>query len=245
MLLPEINDIGHSNHPELVHGVSHIHVVRIRALPIHGGFYLNIEISAVEIVGGNTIAIFCEMARRERCTGAQLESRGCGKLFIWNVVIAGDLHVINQRLSTFFNAEHHVDLRLVVNRFGSDLHLLISAIVVQGLQVLDTLVQELLAQVAVSEETRPLDHHKAEQILVRNLMVSAKNDVVDLVLLSLLDFINQQNLVGLALEVGVDLDVEVTLFLKVIDQVLLPFPDQITINLSLGIDRDQSLHASA
>ncbi len=56
---------------------------------------------------------------------------------------------------------------------------------------------------------------------------------------SAVDFIHQQDLVGLALEIGFYINVKVAFFLKILDQVLLTFIDQIAIDGSFGIDRDQ------
>ena len=48
-------------------------------------------------------------------------------------------------------------------------------------------------------------------------MVSLKRDAVNLVLLTLLNVVGQQNLVGLLMESSFDLDVEVAFFLEIID----------------------------
>src|SRR5450755_962409 len=70
-------------------------------------------------------------------------------------------------------------------------------------------------------------------------MVTLKYDAADLVLLAFVDFVDQKNLVGLALKISFDLSVKVAFFLEVIDEVLLTFLNQIAIDRSLGIDGDQ------
>ena len=73
-------------------------------------------------------------------------------------------------------------------------------------------------------------------------MVAPKDDAVDFALLSFLDVVNQQNLIALLLESSFDLSVEVSLFLKVIHQILLPFIHQFAIDSCLGIDGNQFFH---
>ena len=89
---------------------------------------------------------------------------------------------------------------------------------------------------------RFLYYHHRQQIFLRDLVVSLKHDAVDFVLLALVDFVNQQNLLWLALKCGLDLDIEVTFFLEVVDEILLTFLYQVAVDGFFGIDRDQLFH---
>src|ERR1700722_20902221 len=89
---------------------------------------------------------------------------------------------------------------------------------------------------------RFLYYHHRQQIFLRDLVVSLKHDAVDFVLLALIDFINQKNLLWLTLKRGLDLDIEVTFFLEVVDEILLTFLYQVAVDGFFGIDRDQLFH---
>ena len=66
-------------------------------------------------------------------------------------------------------------------------------------------------------QVRSFHGHHREQVLRGNLEVAAKYDLVHFVLLAFFDFINQQNLAGLALKIDFDLCVEVALFLEIVE----------------------------
>ena len=72
-------------------------------------------------------------------------------------------------------------------------------------------------------------------------MIAAENDAVNFVLLALADFIENENLIGLALKCGFDFRVEIAFLLEVFHQILLAFLHQIGIEGGLGINRNQLL----
>src|SRR5579872_2115003 len=73
-------------------------------------------------------------------------------------------------------------------------------------------------------------------------MVSTKHDAVDFALLSFFDVVNQQNLIALLLKGSFYLSVEVSFFLKIIDQILLAFINKFAIDGCLGIDGNEFFH---
>src|SRR5262245_31095840 len=90
-----------------------------------------------------------------------------------------------------------------------------------------------------------LNCDQTNQIFFIDLMVPTKNDALDFVLRSFLDFVNQENLIGVALKTSIHFDVEVAFLLKVINQILLTLAYQITIDHSFRVDGDEHLHLPA
>ena len=62
---------------------------------------------------------------------------------------------------------------------------------------------------------------------------------------SAFNFVDQRDAIRGSLEIGFDLDVEKSLFLKIVDQILLSFLHQVAINGSLGKHGNQRLEPSA
>src|SRR5258708_35321444 len=144
LLLSEIDHVPHAYTLVFVHDVRHIHVVRIAAVAIHLRDDFDIEMPAIEIGSGDSIAVFGKAPWREWSARMQLQSNGNRKLFVWNMIISGDFKVANDSLGTLFKVENDVDLGFAINDLGVHLDVFISPIAIQCLQVFDALPHQLL-----------------------------------------------------------------------------------------------------
>src|ERR1700716_1701790 len=91
IFLSKIDDVANTNHLVLTDGISHVHAVRIVGVTTHGRLNFGIQVSTVEIGGGDAIAIFRKPPGGKRRTGAQFETFGGGELFVRNVIISRNL----------------------------------------------------------------------------------------------------------------------------------------------------------
>ena len=88
---------------------------------------------------------------------------------------------------------------------------------IETLDALHTLSQQLLAESSPKNEQAVLFHgDQSFQVASVNVVVSPKGNVSYRVLLPFVDLIHQQNLSVLLLEIGMHLNVEITLLLKVV-----------------------------
>ena len=130
-----------------------------------------------------------------------------------------------------------------VDGSGSDFDVFVPAIPVQGSYVVGALLQKFLADAAVRPDVRFLDDHLAHQFIAREGVVALKSNAADLVFFARIDLIHDEDLIRLSREIGRHLDVGESLFLKVVGKVPLPFVDQVPIDGSLGVNRNQPLHS--
>src|SRR5258706_2619132 len=171
----------------------------------------------------------------------EFEPRRRGKLLNRNVLVSDDLDVLHQRLSSVLNAEHYVDLALSRYYLRGDLGIFKPAIAIERLQVVRALMRKFLTHTSVGPEPKVslLHHHRSQQILLGNLMISLEHKAVHFVFCAFVDFVDQQNLAGLAVERSLNLRVEVAFFLEIVDQILLTFPYKIAVDGPFGIDWNQ------
>src|SRR6266404_873837 len=164
-----------------------------------------------------------------------------GKLLNRNVLVSDDLDVLNERLSSLLNGEDYVDLALSRHNLPGDLGIFKAVIAIERLQIVRALMRKFLAHAAVRPEPEVsfLNDHRSQKILLGYLVIPLKHNAVHFVFCALVDFVDQQNLVGLAVERGFDFGVEVALFLEIVDQILLTFPHKIAVDGSFGIDWNQ------
>src|SRR5579864_8648149 len=219
-----------------------VNAMRIVEQLIYGCLYLRVQIPAVQVGRLDAIPVLSQLARGERHSGPKLKSFGSCERAAGNVLVAGDLSVLDQCLRTFLDLEDDIDLRLAIDGVRSNLHFLVSPVVIDRLDVLFALLHQFVADRAVGPNVRLLDVHLIEQILLGNGIVAVKENPIDLVLSATIDVVNDKNFVGLPLEFGGDSHIGKALLLKVIDQISLPFLHQITINRALGINWDELPH---
>src|ERR1700737_5136220 len=108
-------------------------------MPTYAGLYLGIEISAVQVGGGNPVAIFGQTSRGERRSRPYLEAMGCGELIFRDAVVSRYLNIVDDGLRTFFNLECDINLRLVIDNLGRNLDRLVPLVQGEGLQIVRTL----------------------------------------------------------------------------------------------------------
>src|SRR6202022_1033666 len=123
-------------------------------MPTYAGLYLGIEISAVQVGGGNPVAIFGQTSRGERRSRPYLEAIGCGELIFRDAVVSRYLNIVDDCLRTFFNLECDINLRLVIDDLGSNLDGLVSLILVDGLQIVRPLLEQFLADASRRQDVR-------------------------------------------------------------------------------------------
>ena len=70
-------------------------------------------------------------------------------------------------------------------------------------------------------------------------MIPTKRYAIQLVLLPAIEFIHQQDLIGLALKIGSYLDVEKPFSLKIVNEVALAFLHQVGIDCSFRVNGDE------
>src|SRR5258706_6745157 len=171
----------------------------------------------------------------------ELEPRGRGKLLNRDVLVPDDLDVLHERLSSLLNAEHYVNIALSRYDLRGDLGVFKTSIAIERLQIVRALMRKFLTHTSVRPEPEVcfLHHHCSQQILLGYLMMSLEHKAVHFVVCSFVDFVDQQNLAGLAIECGFHLGVEVALFLEIVDQILLTLPYQIAVYGAFGIDGNQ------
>src|ERR1039458_1012412 len=80
------------------------------------------------------------------------------------------------------------------------------------------------------------------QFFRRQFVISVKENTIHLVLLPSIDFVYNENLVWLFLEVCGHLGIVEAFLLEVVGQVTLPFLNQIQIDGPFGVNRDELLH---
>src|SRR5437667_393785 len=88
-----------------------------------------------------------------------------------------------------------------------------------------------------------LDRKMRSQIVVREVAIAAKRNVINPVFSTFLNFVQEGNLVRLFLKNCFDLNVKIAFLLEIIDKVALAFIDQIAVNGAFLIDRNQLLFA--
>src|ERR1700733_10446886 len=72
-----------------------------------------------------------------------------------------------------------------------------------------------------------------------------KRNAVDLVFLPTVDFIDEHHLIGLPRHIDLYCNVEISLLLKVVDQVLLSLFHQVAVDTPLGVNRNKLSHLSS
>ena len=80
-----------------------------------------------------------------------------------------------------------------------------------------------------------------EQVFFWNLVVAANHDAVHFMFLALVNVVNHKNLIGFAVDSGLDVRVIEPFLFEIIRKVLLAFLHQVRIETSLGIDWNQLL----
>ena len=129
--------------------VHEINAMGSAGIPINASFYVNIEIAMIEVRSRDSIAVFGEQTRRKWRAGVHLNANRSSELAIRNVFVSCDFGIVDDGLSAFFDVEDDVHLGFVIDGFGSDFYIFVSAIVIQGLQVLHALLHQLLTLAAV------------------------------------------------------------------------------------------------
>src|ERR1700685_858883 len=89
---------------------------------------------------------------------------------------------------------------------------------------------------------RFLDDHGSQKISLWNVLIPLKSNLVDFMLRTFINFVDQQNLFWLVFVRGLDLRVGIAFFLEIVEKVLLTFLYQIAIDGPFGIDGDQFLN---
>ena len=151
LFLPQVVDLAHSYHLVFRDGVCDIHPVRIAGL-LHGRLHFDIEISTIQIIGGNAISIVGHVSGGERDSRVQLKSLGRGQLFVGDVLIAFDPDIFDQSLGTFLDFESNVDFGFVINCPRSYFDLLVAVIAIESLDIFRALMQQLFAQASMSPD---------------------------------------------------------------------------------------------
>ncbi len=94
--------------------IDNIDAVRIVAWRFTLRSYFGIEISAIQIGGGNAIAVVRQLLAERRARRLSARSLRGGELILGNVVISADLNVIDQRLRAFLDVKGDVDFGFVI-----------------------------------------------------------------------------------------------------------------------------------
>src|SRR6267143_124867 len=101
MFLPKINDFANTNHLVLGDGIRHVYAVRIFLMAAHGSLNLSVQISVIQIISSDAVAIICYSARGERRSSTKFEARRRRELIVGKIVIALYLNVIDYGLLAF------------------------------------------------------------------------------------------------------------------------------------------------
>ncbi len=166
-------------------------------------------------------------------------------MILGNAVVAGDGDSVDDGLLALFDFEGDIEFGFVVDDARSYFDVLVAFVVVEGLQVGDALLEKFLADAAVAEDAGFLDHDLGEEIGGGDGVVAVEEDGVDFVFLAAVDFVDEGDLIGLAGGVDFYGDVEVSLFLEVVDKILLAFLDEVGVDGALGIDGDEFFHLAS
>ena len=79
-----------------------------------------------------------------------------------DAVVSRYLNIVDDALRAFFNLESDINLRLVIDYRGSNLDGLVSLILVEGLKIVRTLLEQFLADASMRQDVRFLyrDHRQ-------------------------------------------------------------------------------------
>src|SRR5438105_15166489 len=136
-------------------------------------------------------------------------------------MVSFDLEVLHHILHTFIHLKGDFQFALIVVGYrGRDSGLAVTGVLVDGFQVLDALVQELLAVFSVGEEVSLGNGHVGEQVIVGKIMVSADRQRIYLSLLALFNHVNNRGSRGVAVHAAGDIGIEEPLGLVVGSQVV-------------------------
>src|ERR1700749_2520875 len=105
MILTEVNDLSDANQLMLRHRVQNVDAMGIVRAALYAGPHLNIQIAAIQIIGGDAIAIVGQPARREWLARLELKANRLGEFALWNALIAGHFNVIDKRGGSLFDGE--------------------------------------------------------------------------------------------------------------------------------------------
>src|SRR5438270_1152464 len=103
VLLSQINHFSHSYQLVLGDVVSDLYAMRDLGVPFHRRSYFGIQITTIQIVCRDAIAIVTKFSGREGRARVQFQSGGRGQLLNGDAVVPNDLNVLYQRLSALLN----------------------------------------------------------------------------------------------------------------------------------------------
>src|SRR5579862_4475050 len=139
--------------------------MRINGTWLDGRLDIYIEISSVQVVGRNTIAIFGQLSWGIGLPRSKLKPLRCREQARIQVLISCDFDAFNNSLDTLFDVERDIDLWFAVDGSSGYLHVFVPAVPVQGLHVVSALLQEFLTDSAVAPDVGLLHRHLVHQLL--------------------------------------------------------------------------------
>ena len=178
-------------------------------------------------VGGNDLAsVLIEARLRIGLAGLQIQSlrrelgKGCGLVPLnFQSLDAGEF--------TLADSKRHLNVPSVLDDLGLHLNVGIAGIAIICRQVADAAIQQVVAEFTVGQELGLLHHHLIRKLALIEVAIAGDFHARDAMPASQIDLVDESNLRGLLAGLRGDLDVKISLALKIGNEIalLLPAPD--------------------
>src|SRR5581483_11482967 len=232
-LLPQEQYFAHSQLLVFRDPVHNVDQVRVIGRPRHLQLHVSVQVSKVQISRQDVASIVLQFARRERASRPNFEPGLRSKLIERQMTISFDLEFSNQGLWTLLDLEQHIDLRFMVFYLGNNFYFFKAAVAVESLNILDAVLQQLVAELPVREESVFLDLHIPGKLFCADVVVARKIQFLHFMTMPFVHLVYDGNQGRGSLEGSGDPDIEVPLALKIGAQVFPAFLHQFAVNGAL------------